>query len=110
LGLAACAFALDALPLEALDLVGGHLAEGRVEHIARLELLAVYEDGARAGVGVAVVVEVAEELEAAVLEPGGAVLELAGEARDVVVHELRRRGVVADDDEARRGLHLGLAP
>ena len=51
---------------------------------------------------VAVLVEVAEQREAAVL-PGvrRAVLVLAVEAGDVVVDELRGGGVVADDDEAR---------
>jgi hypothetical protein len=45
-------------------------------------------------------VEVAKEGEAAVLQRAGAVVVLPLEAGDEVVHELGRRGVVTDDDEA----------
>ena len=62
--LSACvpvARALDDLAAEALDLVGGHLAEVLVERLARLELLAVDQERVRSGERVAVLVEVPEE-------------------------------------------------
>ena len=55
-------------------------------------------------------VEVAEQRQAAVLERGGAVVVLAVEAGDVVVDQLRGGGVVADDDEAGRHVDAGLLP
>jgi len=55
-------------------------------------------------------VEVAEEGEAAVLQGGGAVLVLTVEAGDVLVDQLRGRRVVADDDEAGRHLDPRLLP
>ena len=55
------------------------------------------------GERIAVLVEVAEQREAAAsIERRGAVVVLAVEAGDVVVDQLRDRGVLADDDEARR--------
>src|SRR5207247_6204607 len=96
--------------LEALDLVGGHRAEVIVEALAALELLAVDQEGVRSRQRVAVLVEVAEEREASVLQCRRAVLVLAVEARNVVVDELGGRGVVADDDEAGRYGDLLLLP
>jgi len=64
---AAIARALDDLPAEAVDLVGRHVAEVVVERLAALELLAVDEQRVGARERVAVLVEVAEEGEAAVL-------------------------------------------
>ena len=62
------------------------------------------------GERVAVLVEVAEEREAAVLERRRAVLVRPVEAGDVVVDELRDRRVVADDDEAGRHADPRLLP
>ncbi len=111
--LSACllvAGALDDLAAEALDLVGGHVAEVVVERLAGFELLAVDQQGARPGERVAVFVEVAEQGEAAVDQRGRAVVVLALEAGDVVVDQLGGRGVVADDDEAGRHVDAGLLP
>ena len=95
--------ALDDLAAEALDLVGGHAAEVVVERVAGFELLAVDQQRVRARQRVAGgLVEVAEQREAAVLQRGRAVLVLAMKAGDVVVDQLRDRGVLADDDEAGR--------
>ena len=58
----------------------------------------------RPGERIAVLVEVAEQREAAVFERGRAVLVRAVKAGDVVVDQLRGGGVVADDDEAGRHL------
>ena len=110
LGLLRVARPLDDLAAEPLDLVGGHLAEVVVERLARLELLAVDQKRVRARHRVAVLVEVPEEREAPVLERRRAVLVRLGEAGDVVVDELRDRGVLADDDEARRHADPGLLP
>ena len=71
---------------------------------------AVDQERARARDRVAVVVEIAEQLEAAVFQGRGAVRILAVEAGDVVVDELRSRRVVADDDEARRDLDTRFLP
>jgi hypothetical protein len=49
-----------------------------------------------------VLVEVAEQRQAALLGRDRAVVVLPQEAGDVVVDQLRDRGVVADDDEAGR--------
>jgi hypothetical protein len=103
LGLLAVAGALDDLAAEALDLVRGGLPEAVVERLARVELLAVDQQRVRARQRVAVLVVVREEAELA-LERGrrDAVFPLGVvEARDVVVDQLRGRGVVADDDECR---------
>ena len=110
LGLLPVAGAGDDLAPKALDLVAGGVAEAPVEGFARVELLAVDEQRARAGQRVAVLVEVAEQSQAAVLQGAGAVLVLAMEAGDVVVDQLRGRRVVADDDEARRCLDARLRP
>ena len=62
------------------------------------------------GEGISVPVEVPEELESPVHQRRRAVLVLPLEARDVVVDQLRGRGVVAHDDEARRDLDSGVLP
>ena len=111
LSLAAVAGPGDDLAAEALDLVAGGVAEALVEGFARVELLAVDEQRARAGERVAVlIVEIAEEGQAAVHHRGGAVLVLAVEPRDEVVDQLRGRRVVAHDDEARRNLDARRRP
>ena len=110
LGLPAVTRPGDDLPPEALDLVAGRGAEVLVERLARVELLAVDEQRAGAGMRVAVLVEVAEQRQAAVHQRRGAVLALAEEAGDEVVDELRGRRVVADDDEVRRRRDAGLLP
>ena len=61
LGLLPVAGAGDDLAPEALDLVAGGVAEALVEGFARIELLAVDQQRARAGQRVAVLVEVAEQ-------------------------------------------------
>ena len=71
-----------------------------------LSISSVFGRGER----VAVLVEVAEEREAAVLERRRAVLVRRGEAGDEVVDELRDRGVLADDDEAGRHADAALLP
>ena len=74
------------------------------------ELLAVDEEGARAGERVSVLVEVSEQRQAALFKGGGPVLVLALESGDEVVHELGGRGVVANDDEAGWDLDILLPP
>ena len=54
----------------ALDLVGSHGAEIVVQLLARFELLAVDQQGAGSAELVAVLVEVAEEFQAAILQGG----------------------------------------
>ena len=68
LGLLAVAGALDDLAPEALDLVGGHGAEVVVQRLAGFELLAVDQQGVGRAERVAVLVEVAEQREAPVLQ------------------------------------------
>ena len=93
-----------------LDLVAGRGPEVLVERLSGFELLAVDEQRAWPGEGIAVSVEVPEELEPTVHQRRRAVLVLPLEARDVVVDQLRGRGVVAHDDEARRHLDTGVLP
>src|SRR5438093_10612394 len=81
-----------------------------VEPLTALELLAVDEQCLRAGERVAMLVEVPEQRELAVLRRSRTVLVLALEAGDVVVDQLGGRGVVAGDDEARRHGDLRLLP
>ena len=111
LGGAGVAGALDDLAAEALDLVGGHVAEVVVEGIAGFELLAVDEQRVRPRERIAGgFVEVAEQGEAAVLQRRRAVLVFPVEAGNVVVDQLGDRGVLADDDEARRHADAALLP
>ena len=72
--------ALDDLAAEPLDLVRRHLAEVLVERLAGFELRAVDQDRVRAGEPVAVIVVVAEQLEAAVFERRRAVVVRRGES------------------------------
>ena len=102
--------ALDDLAAEALDLVGRHAAEVVVQRFAGFELLAVDQQRVRAGKRIAVLVEVAEQRQAAVFERCRAVFVLAVEAGDVVVDQLGGGRVVADDDEARRHADACLFP
>ncbi len=104
------AAAFDDLSAEALDLVGRHAAEVVVQRLAGLQLLAVDQQGSRMSEGVAVLVVIAEELEAAGLVRARAIFMLALEAGDVVVHQLGCRCVVAHDDEARRHVDAGALP
>ena len=62
------------------------------------------------GERIAVLVEIAEKRETAVFERGRAVVVLPVKAGDVVVNQLRGRGVVADDDEAGRHANAGFLP
>ena len=110
LGLATVAGALDDLAPKTIDLVGGHPPEILVEPLTALELLAVDEQCLRAGERVAMLVEVLEQRELALVRGGRTVLVLALEAGDVVVDQLGGRGVVADDDEAGRHGDLRLLP
>ncbi len=73
--------ALDDLAAEALDLVGRHAAEVVVQRLAGFELLAVDQQRVRARQRVAVLVEVAEQRQPAVLERGGAVVVLRAGSR-----------------------------
>ena len=95
--------AFDDLAAEAFDLRGRHLAEIVIQGIAGFELFAVDEQGARPGLRVAVVVEVAEQRQATGDKGAGAIV-VAGlvEAGDVVEHQLGGGGVVANDDETGR--------
>ena len=68
LGLASVAGTFDDLAAEAVDLVGSHGAEIAVQGIARFELLAVDQQSAGSAQRVAVLVEVAEQFEAAILQ------------------------------------------
>ncbi len=62
------------------------------------------------GKRIAVLVEVAEQRQAAIFKRGRAVLVLPVKAGDVVVDQLRCGRVVADDDEAGRNPDAVLAP
>src|SRR5688572_8749460 len=55
-------------------------------------------------------IEVAEECQASVLQSRGAVVVLPMEAGDIVVDQFGRGRVVADDDETRRNLDARLFP
>ena len=70
LGLLAVAGAFDDLATEAVDLVGRHGAEIIVQLLAGFELLAVDQQGPGPAERVAVLVEVAEQFEAAILKCG----------------------------------------
>ena len=94
---------LHPLPPESVDLVRGCPAEVIAELLARFQLLTIDQKGAGDGVAVPVAVEVAEELQPAVVQGGRAVLVFPLEPRDVVVDQLGGGGVVADYDEAGRG-------
>ena len=110
LGLPAVPGPLDDLTAEPLDLVAGRRSEVLVERLPGFELLAVDEQGAWPRQRIAVLVEIPEQREPALLQRRGAVLVLALEARDEVVDQLRCRGVDAHDDEARRDLDAGVLP
>ena len=84
-----------------------------VERPARFELLAVDQQRVGAGKAVPVFVEVAEQREMAVVD-GTQFLAVLGNGalppRKPFIDELRRGGVVADDDEDRRRVDAGLLP
>jgi len=93
--------------LELVDLACGDPLELRAHGLARLQLAAVDED--RAGLRPpAVVGDVAEQVERPGNGDGGSVRQRPLVAGDVVEDELRDAGVVADDDEHRRGRACGL--
>ena len=69
-GLLAVAGAFDDVAAEAVDLVGSHGAEIIVQLLARFELLTVDQQGTGPAERVAVLVEVAEQFEAAMLQGG----------------------------------------
>jgi len=73
--------ALHDFTAKAVDLVGSHAAKIVVQRIAGFELLAVDEQGVRAWQRVAgAFIEIAEQRQASVLQPGGAGLMRAMEA------------------------------
>ena len=109
-GLAAVAAALDDLAAKALDLVSGHGPKVFIQRIAGFELFAVDQQGSRAGEGVAVLVEVAQQRQAAVFQDARAIFALAMESRDEIVNEFRGRGVVAYHDKTRRHADAGALP
>ena len=78
---ASVAGALDDLAAKALDLVGGHAAKVVVERIAGFELLAVDQQCVGARERVAVLVEIAEKAEAAVLQLASCRPRSCGESR-----------------------------
>ena len=96
--------ALDDLATEALDLVAGRFPKVLVEILAGLKLFAIDEQGA----GRASLLPCSSKLRKSLSRPFSRLVEpssfLALVARDEVVDELRRRGVVADHYEARRDL------
>ena len=102
LGLEAVAGALDDLPPKAVDLIGRHFAKVPIQGLAGLQLFAVDQERARPRVLVAVLVKVAKQFQATVLERRRAVVLLAVKAGDVVVDQLGSGSVVADYDEAGR--------
>ena len=110
LGLPAVAGAFDDLAAEPVDLVGRGGAEVPAEGEARVELLAVDQQGAGPRQRRAVAVEVPEERQPALHEGARPVVVPAAEPGDVVVDQLRGRGVVADHDEAGRHPDARLAP
>ena len=88
LRLAAVAGARDDFLAEARDFIAGGGAEILAERLAGVELLAVDQQGVRPGERVAVVVEVAEQLQASGDQRRGAILVLAMKPGDEVVHQL----------------------
>ncbi len=110
LGLAWVAGALDDLAAEAIDFISSQRAEVVVQRFTGFELLAVDQQRARAPEWIAVFVVVAEQIQPTEFKLAGAVLVLPLETGDVVVDELRRGGVVAYDDEARRHGDLFFGP
>lgn len=100
----------DQVAAEAFDFFGGEVAEIFIERVLALQLFAVDQKRVGFGEWIAVVVEVAEEVEAARDEFGLVVLELAVEARDIIVDEFRDGGILADDDEAGGNRDTGLFP
>ena len=110
LSLGTVASPLHDLAAEPLDLVSCRVPEGSVQCVPGFELFAVDEEGAGTRERVAQLVEVSEKCEAALFERFRAIVVLAMEPGDVVVDQLRRRGVVAHDDEARWCLDLRVTP
>ena len=102
--------ALDALLPEALDLLGGHLAKRWGQGVARLQLATVDEERAWATEPIAMVVEVAKELQAPVVDGWLSVRGRPFEPRDVLVDELGGGRVVAHDDEAGRCRNAFILP
>jgi hypothetical protein len=70
LGLLTVAGAFDDLATEAVDLVGSHGAEIAIQGITRFELLAVDQQGVGSAEWGAVLVEVAEQFQTAILQGG----------------------------------------
>ena len=88
LRLAAVAGARDDFLAEARDFIASGGAEVLAERLAGVELLAVDQQRVRPGERVAVVVEVAEQLQPSVHQRRGAILMLAMKPGDEVVHQL----------------------
>ena len=108
--------AFHTLAAEALDLVRRHGTELGVQGFAGFQPLAVDQQGVGAGERLALFVEVAEQRQAALFQPGRTRLAILAalpghqEPRDVVVEQLGGRLVVAHHDEARRHAHAGVSP
>ena len=94
--------AVHLFPAKALDLVSRSRTEPLVETLPRFELGAVDEQGSGPRPRVAVVVEVAEQLEPTGHDVARPALVLSLIAGDVVEEQFGRRRVVADHDEAGR--------
>jgi hypothetical protein len=80
---------LDHFAAESFDFLAGHFAEILVRGLARFELLAIDEEGARTGEAVAGFIVVTEESESAgVVDRRLAVCAQTIKAGDVIVHGL----------------------
>ena len=79
---------LDDLAPEAVDFIRRHFAEVFVQRLAGFKLFRVDQKRWWTRQPVAVLVEIAEEREPAVLQRAGAVVVLALEARNVVINKL----------------------
>jgi hypothetical protein len=101
---------LDDLAAKAVNLVASHVAEFVIERVAGFKLRAVNQQCARSAELVAVLVEVSEKFEAAILQRSRAVIVFAMKARDVIVDQLGGGRVVADYNEARRNANPFFLP
>lgn len=99
----------DVLP-EPLDLIGCDLTEVLVQRFAGSELGAVDKDRVWPRDLIAEVVIVPEQGEPTIFERCRPVVIFAMETGNVLVDQLRRRSVVADDDEYRRDTDFLLFP
>ncbi|MNK95194.1 hypothetical protein D3C87_1154200 [compost metagenome] len=108
--LSAVAGTLDDLALEAFDFVSSHTPEIVVQRLAGFELLAVDQQGVRARQRLAMLVEVAEQLQPPRYARDGAIFVGPLEPGDVIEHQFGSGGVVAHHDETRWHVDTGLLP